>query len=133
MADQSVTLPEVVQVLATDAKTYPDGYIIRMQLRMEGKQGKQSILVTIRPFDKTTNAICPSAEYDINYYIDDLQKEVIRVPRLAQTVASMTKVMNLLLSEKVLMQKISDSGISDVAGAAAQENLVAARLQLGIG
>ena len=99
----SIYNPSPIVLPAQDETTFPDSYLISMNLMTPSKDGKQQIKFVLRPYNKSTKAMYPGVGKDTTLTFGDVFAEAARVPIFAQTMGLLLTAVSLGLHEKTLV------------------------------
>src|SRR3972149_11490083 len=102
--------PNLITMPASEEKLFSSAYIVGMQLITSDVSGtKQRLRVTFRPYNQGTNELYQGRDGDFSLDINDLWTEAARVPLLAQVIANIVNITNLLVQERDLIVKLSQA------------------------
>lgn len=131
MSLPQISNPNPITIPASAEKTFPDAYIVGLQLITLDMSGtKQRLLVTFRPYNQAANELSQSRSHDFSLNINDLWSETARAPLLAQVMGAIVNVVNLLVQERDLSGKLSSAG--DTERPALEQQLSNVQAELGI-
>jgi hypothetical protein len=127
---------------AVAEKTYPDKFIVGLNISTDVNSLKQSVTVSLRPYNYDTQELMPQphppwshhgpVHIDELFVVDDIESEAGRVPLLAQTMGMIVVATKALVAEKSLLKKMEDVKISSEERTSLEAHLVDVRKTLGM-